>query len=491
MKAFIQGINCTAKTIKELDQTAVMLGLPEGHSFIRRRISRAYDLLNSNKVTEITDGIFRVRSQYEPEKSYIVNLNHGDPYCNCPDGERTLFCKHRIASLLYLAVPEIGTVRAKALTNDASRLMDERSEPKDEAPDLLGGGERSEPKGESSLLWDRREEAQKPKAKVREAKRFSEAKLLNEVNTVGERSEQNDNTPSSSWQKLMECRRAALNEARFDWIRSDLAYEGVIPERQLDWQNEHYETVKQACAFDKSLFNESIGDYWTIQKEYNWGRYVYDRRYRFWLIDNETNDLRQRCFWCEKPKGEAAQLCDELIPFFGYEVKTSICRDCLEVTDDEMLTAKLRELYYQKPNAIKGDGLPKTAEEFWKRCLEAIEQVRAKKHYAKDDFIAECKRLDAEVVTEVLDNATSGFVILRKLRTDNHSEDVKASNNSGKRKVQMDKKLNTWIIEADGTKKAISCREIAEQFDSYENGIIKRLRMGIDSGADISTIELD
>ncbi|MFQ6044147.1 MAG: SWIM zinc finger family protein [Candidatus Poribacteria bacterium] len=83
MKAFIQGINCPAKTIKELDATAV---------------------------TEITDGIFRVRSQYEPEKSYIVNLNHGDPYCNCPDGERTLFCKHRIASLLYLAAPRIGTL---------------------------------------------------------------------------------------------------------------------------------------------------------------------------------------------------------------------------------------------------------------------------------------------------------------------------------------------------------------------------------------------
>jgi len=88
--------------------------------------------------------------------------------------------------------------------------------------------------------------------------------------------------------------------------------------------------------------------------------------------------------------------------------------------------------------------------------LEAIEQVSAKKHYAcKDDFSRRLSgRLDAEVVTEVLDNATGGFVILRKLRTDNHSEDLKASNNSGKRKVQMDKKLNTWIIEADGTKKA-------------------------------------
>ena len=64
-------------------------------------------------------------------------------------------------------------------------------------------------------------------------------------------------------------------------------------------------------------------------------------------------------------------------------------------------------------------------------------------------------------------------------------------NNNGKRKLQMDKKLNTWLIETDGTKKAISCCEIAEQYDSYEKGIIKRLRTGIDSGADISTVELN
>lgn len=378
-------------------------------------------MLNSNKVTEITDGIFRVRSQYEPEKSYIVNLNHGDPYppfkggqggcCNCPDGERTLFCKHRIASLLYLAAPRIGTVLSYALTNDAERLMDARSE-------------------------------------------------------------QNDNTPSSSWQKLMECRREALNESRFDWIRSDLAHEGVIEEHQLDWQNEHYETVKQACAFDKSLFNKSIGDYWTIQKEYNWGGYVYSRRYRFWLIDNETKDLRQRCFWCEKPKGSAAQLCDELIPFERYEVKTSICRDCLEVTDDEMLTAKLRELYYQKPNAINTDGLPKPAEEFWKRVRFAnlnqrlmvnqkLSQVSASKpRFIGDEFVEKCKVLSNEV--ESNDNSIE-------------AAELPPMNGGGKRKVQMDKKLNTWIIEADGTKKEISCREICETFN--DGSIITRLRL--------------
>jgi hypothetical protein len=59
----------------------------------------------------------------------------------------------------------------------------------------------------------------------------------------------------------------------------------------------------------------------------------------------------------------------------------------------------------------------------------------------------------------------------------------------GKRKVQMDKNLRTWLIEADGTKKEISCREICETFN--DGSIITRLRAGIDSGADVSTILLD
>jgi len=61
-------------------------------------------------------------------------------------------------------------------------------------------------------------------------------------------------------------------------------------------------------------------------------------------------------------------------------------------------------------------------------------------------------------------------------------------NGNGKRKLQMDSKLRTWLIDSDGTKKSISCREICIDYDS---NIVTRLRAGIDSGADISTVELD
>jgi len=68
------------------------------------------------------------------------------------------------------------------------------------------------------------------------------------------------------------------------------------------------------------------------------------------------------------------------------------------------------------------------------------------------------------------------------------ANEMPLENGNGKRKLQMDKKLRTWLIDSNGTRKAISCREICEKFDS---NIVTRLRAGIDSGADISTVELD
>ena len=45
------------------------------------------------------DGLYRVRSQYD-DKIYTVEVNHGNPHCTCPDNERTIFCKHSIASMM-------------------------------------------------------------------------------------------------------------------------------------------------------------------------------------------------------------------------------------------------------------------------------------------------------------------------------------------------------------------------------------------------------
>ena len=96
---------------------------------------------------------------------------------------------------------------------------------------------------------------------------------------------------------------------------------------------------------------------------------------------------------------------------------------------------------------------PLNSKEFLAKCQEAIEQVRDEK------------------------------------KVEANEQPLEGGN--GKRQLQMDKKLRTWLIEADGSKKKISCREICEQFESKQNpSIVTRLRAGIDDGADLSTVEL-
>ena len=99
---------------------------------------------------------------------------------------------------------------------------------------------------------------------------------------------------------------------------------------------------------------------------------------------------------------------------------------------------------------------PLNSKEFIAKCQQAIDEVREEK-----------KSIEA-------------------------NEQPLENSNGDKRKLQMDKKLKTWLVETDGTKKEISCREICEQFESKQNpSIVTRLRAGIDDGADISTVELD
>jgi len=264
--------------------------------------------------------------------------------------------------------------------------------------------------------------------------------------------------------KLQECKDTALNAQRFDWLKSDLQHEGVISDNPVkDWQDSDFETLKQACALDTSLFNRSLGDDFHIQKERNWGGYESSRRYRFWIVTKDTEELREKCFWCGKTKSQVELLGDDMIYWERYEVKISLCNEC-ESTDTETLTQRFDELYHNGNGAVDATFLPKTSEEFVKRCKDAIDKVRASKEVEAVEESAHFRPLNEQ-----------------PLESDN-----------GKRKLQMDKKLRTWLVESDLTSKEISCREICEKFESEKNpNIVTRLRAGIDSGADISTVELD
>ena len=85
---------------EQISKTAVRLGIPDV-PFTHRRIARAFDLVATNKVNEVShdDGFYRVHSQHD-DKIYTVEVNHGKPSCTCPDGKKTVYCKHMIASMM-------------------------------------------------------------------------------------------------------------------------------------------------------------------------------------------------------------------------------------------------------------------------------------------------------------------------------------------------------------------------------------------------------
>jgi hypothetical protein len=307
-------------------------------------------------------------------------------------------------------------------------------------------------------------------------------------------------SPDDDWKaKLKECKETALNAQRFDWLKSDLQHEGVISDKSVkDWQDSDFETLKQACALDASLFNRALGDDFHIQKERNWGGYESSRRYRFWIVTKDTEELREKCFWCGKTKSNVKLLSDDMIYWERYEIKISLCNEC-ESTDTETLTKKFDELYHNGNGAVNTDGLPKTAEDLIRKIDDARALARLNKTEGEptpsertpelpnnaDDFVSECKEAVDNVNDD--DSVEANEQPLEGLRLAVDSE-----SDNGKRKLQMDKKLRTWLVETDGTKKEISCREICEKFESEKNpNIVTRLRAGIDSGADISTVELD
>ena len=106
----------------------------------------------------------------------------------------------------------------------------------------------------------------------------------------------------------------------------------------------------------------------------------------------------------------------------------------------------------------------------------------------ESEFIAKCKQAESEVE----DNSEKPLRRFTAFIVDESATapmvEVSQMDGNGKRKLQMDAKLRTWLVETDGTKTEISCREICEQFDG---NIVMQLRSGIDAGGDISTVELD
>jgi len=177
-------------------------------------------------------------------------------------------------------------------------------------------------------------------------------------------------------EKFRECKEIALNDTRFNWIKTDLMRENALRKAYPKYWTDHdFDLLKRACALDTSLFNRKIGEHWVIQKEANFNNWDYSRRYRFWIVQKDTQELREKCFYCGKTKGQVSQLYDDLIYWERYHIKTVICSDCLKTTKEDM-TRRFDELYHQSPGTVKTKGLPKPSETFLQDLREKLAQVR-------------------------------------------------------------------------------------------------------------------
>jgi hypothetical protein len=527
VKLGIQGNNLTLKIINE---TAVSLGLPSNQSFINRRIARAFDLVEGNKVAEVTDGIFRVHSQYEPNKSYIVNLNHGEPSCNCPDGERTINCKHRIAALLFSqkqAKPLFAIIKTTdgeegdywrrcwciAQGNDRPMVYEER---------------------DRSLFCNcdaHYEDCEHKQLVIRAVKKeLFDLRIVNECGSNEAKQLQNKlNGQLDSQENWVRCKRAMLGAMRcHDAFYHTTPSTDTTPSTgngvqapsqpaQLDLSDPFQEA--EALDIDQIEGRKNGELYWKLRN----GEYVISYAGIMKLAEKHEISFDELSVNLDTVIAKAKNGNERISGKPIYDnantaielAKRNAARQLLPLPEIKAVEHKAKlesEFDWQKAKVACLKLVPEYNLSILINDLVNAGKLRQDNpsHYDRTEWLMihdYCKK-DAKAQAEIDPDGKSlnrwsynSVVFLEEcgklldaMRAEKQVEanEQPLQNSNGKRKLQMDKKLRTWLVEADGTKTEISCREICEQFESKQNpSIVTRLRAGIDSGADISTVEID
>ena len=532
----------------EIIATAKALGLPTA-GFIQRRIARAYDLVESNKISRIDDGIFRVRSQYEADKSYIVNLNHGEPSCDCPDGERTINCKHRIASLLYAqkqASREAGLTiydetinsyfgRGRWIVTDhyrkakyivyretngrlicpcpsgrtdcehkkaikAFRLQSCETCQRTDSPDSLSKMANTDYENGKDT---RRIEPVEIKRIVNECGTDQAKAIQDRLNDRQKNNGTGAKAPSQQQSRLNRddpFQQSELND--IDQIEGRSNGELAWKLSNGDYCISYRGIMKLAEKHEISFDELSINDDTVIAKAKNGNERISGKP----VNGNETTAL-------ELAKRNAAR---QLLPL--PEIKAVEHKAKLEATFDwQKAQAKCVALVGEANVSIIIHDLTQAGKlrqdnpshynrtewlmihDYCKKDAKVQAEMSCPFYTHSESFCKTDKKIDPE--GKSLNRWSYNSVVFleechKRIDAVRAEKQVEANelppmNGDGKRKLQMDKKLRTWLVETDGTKKEISCREICEQFETNQNpNLVPRLRAGIDSGADISTVEL-
>ncbi|TET28732.1 MAG: hypothetical protein E3J73_00455 [Candidatus Bathyarchaeum sp.] len=483
---------------QQIIDTAKSLGLPTD-GFIQRRVARAFDLVETNKVNEVTDGIFRVRSQYEADKSYIVNLNHGEPACDCPDGERTINCKHRIASLLWMRkheakafiIKEIerpNVSRAWFIIDGKRRIMmwqdlngklccncgayyDGDCEHKKAIREYNGGGNGSKMVNEcgsdrARAIQDRLNNTRKDKGNG-DAKSPSPPTVSRRRRLLLAQLEISDPFQECELKDIAQVEGRGNGEwahrlSNGEYVVSYRGVMGLAEKHDIEFELATHDETHTIIAKGRSGSSERVSGKPINGSVLTAGELA------------KRNAARQLLPFAEI---KAIEHKAKLESDFSWEDAYNKCAELaggkpqVDITINDLVKAgKLRQ---ESPS-----GYDRTE---WLMIHTACEKeasvVRSPKSlnkwsYNSAVFLERCR----EAIGKVRDGKVA------------EANEMPSQNSNGKRKLQMSKKLKTWLVESDGSKKEISCREICEKFDS---NIVTRLRAGIDSGADLSTVELD
>jgi len=498
----------------EIRNTVVSLGLPE-HPYFMRRTARAMDLLDTGKVNFVGDEIFRVHSQFD-DKIYHVELNHGlPPRCDCADYQKNpgVSCKHIISSLLYARKQAITIVK----TTDGNESDFWRRSW------LIAQGNKR------TVVYEEHDgrlfcncgayyqDCEHKQLVIRTVtKELKQKRITNECGTDqakaiqeklnGQIDSQNDNG----------------NGATGGFVTADNHQQA--PSQQLDLsdpfqESEQLDIDQIEGRANGELVHKLSNGQWVISYR---GIMTLSEKHHITfdeaIHDEHTVIAKGRCGTSERVSGKPMNGCADTALALAQR---NCARQLLPYAEIKALEhkAKLESEFswqkaYEKCAKLVAD-LPSTRKAGGKAQVDIIinDLVNWGKlrqdnpsHYDRTEWLIIHDYCQKEARIERDPKSTNNWSYnsavfidrckeaIAKVRDEKKVEanEQPLEGGNGKRKLQMDKKLRTWLIESDGTKKEISCREICEKFESEKNPrIVTRLRAGIDSGADISTVELD
>jgi len=485
---------------QEIKGTLAELNLPE-HSYYMRRAARALDIVNQDKVHFLGEDVFRVDSQFD-DTHYHVELNHGNVGCTCEDFKKNgVACKHMIAATIYSKQAK-STV--KVTWDDTKNSYHKRgrwwvTDYKERIKYVIyrdGDGNLICPCGRKPDCEHRRvireylnnnnDSGNGNDSKITNECGSNEAKALqDQMNGQLTKSEMSGNGDAKSpSQPQLDISDPFQQSEQLDIDQIEGRRDG-----ELAWKLSNgkycisYRGIMTLAKKHSIEFDEiSVNDNTVIAKAKNGNERISGKP----IYDNANTALelaKRNCARQLLPLAEikATEYKAKLNAEFDWQTAYTKCVELVGtkaivdiIINDLVNWGKLR-----KDNPSHYDRTEWLLIHDYCQKEASVERDPGSTNnwcYNSAVFIDRCKEA------------------IEKVRTENKVEanEQPLEGDNGKRKLQMDKKLRTWLIEADGTKKEISCREICEQFETQTNPrIVTRLRAGIDDGADISIVELD